>query len=106
MPISHTVSKVKGKDKFLEKIHEEISTLVQSFEDNIGRLQPVFKSLMQHCNRQINMESIEDLLGVSHGDENSAPMEIAPQMHSSTSTHDPCLRKVTIYRNIQFEINF
>ncbi|WJX45990.1 hypothetical protein P8452_32831 [Trifolium repens] len=51
----------------------------------IDRLQNAFKALMQQCNPQLNMESIEDLLGLSHGD----AKESGPQMHSSTSTHAP-----------------
>ncbi|XP_058739639.1 uncharacterized protein LOC131611768 [Vicia villosa] len=51
---------------------------------------------MQHCNPQINMESIEDLLGLSYGDANSDPKESGPQMHSSTSAHAPCILKQSI----------
>ena len=46
------------------------------------------------------MESIEHLLGLSHGDANSSPKDSRAQMHSSTSIHTPCPEKVTIYRNI------
>jgi hypothetical protein len=48
-------------------------------------LQNAFKALVQHCNPQFNMESIEDLLGFSRGD----AKESGPQMHSSTSIHAP-----------------
>nr|XP_012574330.1 uncharacterized protein LOC101509362 [Cicer arietinum] len=78
----------------LKKAHnKEVSVLVENFEDKIGKLKHAFKTLMQHCNPQINMESIEDLLGFSHGDANGSPNEATVQMHSSTSTHAPCLEK-------------
>jgi hypothetical protein len=51
---------------------------------------------MQHCNPQINIESIEDLLGLSPED----AKESGPQMHSSTSIHAPDHRKVIIYINV------
>ncbi|WJX83659.1 hypothetical protein P8452_66306 [Trifolium repens] len=51
----------------------------------IDRLQNAFKALVQHCNPQFNVESIEDLLGFSHGD----AKESGPQMHSSTLIHAP-----------------
>lgn len=79
---------------------EEVSTLRDEFQDKIDRLQNAFKTVIQQCNPQINIESIEDLLGLSHGDANSSPKDIRPQMHSSTSTHAPCHGKVTIYTNI------
>ncbi|CAI8597792.1 unnamed protein product [Vicia faba] len=79
---------------------EDVSTLRDEFQDKIDRLQNAFKTVIQQCNPQINIESIEDLLGLSHGDANSSPKDIIPQMHSSTSTHAPCHGKVTIYTNI------
>ncbi|XP_058726545.1 pheromone-processing carboxypeptidase KEX1-like [Vicia villosa] len=92
--ITKTSLKRKSEINALKKAHnEEVSTLRNDFEDKIGRLQNAFKTLMQHCNPQINMESIEDLLGLSHGDANSDPKESGPQMHSSTSAHAPCILK-------------
>lgn len=75
-------------------LNQEVSTLRHDFEDKIDRLQNAFKILMQHCNPQINMESIKDLLGLSHTDANSDPKESDPQIHSSTSTLSPGLLKV------------
>ncbi|CAJ2668302.1 unnamed protein product [Trifolium pratense] len=78
----------------LKKAHnEEVSTLRDDFAYKIGRLQNAFKTLMQHCNPEINMESIEDLLGLSHGEANSTPNVGQPQMNSSASTHVPNLEK-------------
>jgi hypothetical protein len=42
------------------------------------------------------MESIEDLLGFSHGD----AKESGPQIHSSTSIHAPDHGEVIIYINV------
>ncbi|KAK2389979.1 hypothetical protein QL285_063531 [Trifolium repens] len=84
--ITKTSLKRKSEINALKKAHsEEVSTLRNDFEGRIDRLQNAFKALMQHCNPQFNMESIEDLLGLSHGD----AKESGPQMHSSTSTHAP-----------------
>lgn len=79
----------------MKKVHnEEVSTLRHAFEDKIDRLQNAFKILMQHYNPQINMESIKDLLGLSHTDATSDPKESGPQIHSSTSTLAQGLLKV------------
>ncbi|CAI8589144.1 unnamed protein product [Vicia faba] len=78
-----------------------VSTLRDEFQDKIDRLQNAFKTVIQQCNPQINIESIEDLLGLSHGDANSSPKDIRPQMHSSTSTHAPCHGKDDINDKIQ-----
>lgn len=51
---------------------------------------------MQHCNLQINIELMEDLLGSSHGGINSDPKDSGPHIHSSASTHVTCLLKVII----------
>ncbi|WJX89024.1 hypothetical protein P8452_71050 [Trifolium repens] len=84
--ITKTSLKRKSEINALKKAHsEEVSTLRNDFEGRIDRLQNAFKALMQHCNPQFNMESIQDLLGLSHGD----AKESGPQMHSSTSTHAP-----------------
>ncbi|CAI8602397.1 unnamed protein product [Vicia faba] len=86
----------------LKQAHsEEVSTLRDEFQDKIDRLQNAFKTVIQQCNPQINIESIEDLLGLSHGDANSSPKDIRPQMHSSTSTHAPCHGKDDINDGIQ-----
>jgi hypothetical protein len=77
-----------------------VSTLRHEFQDQIDRLQNAFKTVIQQCNPQLNMESIEHLLGLSHGDANSSPKDSRAQMHSSASIHTPCHGKVTIYRNI------
>ncbi|XP_058746329.1 uncharacterized protein LOC131619224 [Vicia villosa] len=99
--ITKTSLKQKSEINALKKVHnEEVSTLRHDFEDKIDRLQNAFKTLMQHCNPQINMESIEDLLGLSHRDANSDPKESGPQMHSSTSTHAPSLIKQVINEDV------
>ncbi|CAI8606079.1 unnamed protein product [Vicia faba] len=67
-----------------------VYTLRDEFKDKIDRLQNAFKTVIEQCNPQINIESIEDLVGLSHGDANSSPKDIRLQMHSSTSTHAPC----------------
>ena len=96
--ITKTSLKRKAEINALKQAHsEEVSTLRDEFQDKIDRLQNAFKTVIQQCNSQINMESIEDLLGLSHGDANSSLKDIRPQMHSSTSTHAPCHGKVTIY---------
>ncbi|CAI8598236.1 unnamed protein product [Vicia faba] len=59
------------------------------------------KTVIQQCNPQINIESIEYLLGLSHGDANSSPKDIRPQMHSSTSTHAPCHGKQCINEDVE-----
>ena len=99
--ITKTSLKRKAEINALKQAHsEEVSTLRDEFQDKIDRFQNAFKTVIQQCNPQINIESIEDLLGLSHGDVNSSPKDIRPQMHSSTSTHAPCHGKVTIYTNI------
>ncbi|WJX64094.1 hypothetical protein P8452_48917 [Trifolium repens] len=91
--VTKTSLKRKSEINALKKAHnEEVSTLRHDFEDKIDRLQNAFKTLMQHCNPQINMESIEDLLGLSPED----AKESGPQMHSSTSIHAPDHRKQDI----------
>jgi hypothetical protein len=81
----------------LKKAHnEDVSTLRHDFEGRIDRLQNAFKALVQHCDPQFNMESVEDLLGFSHGD----AKESGPQMHSSTSIHAPDHGEVIIYINV------
>ncbi|GAU41087.1 hypothetical protein TSUD_139900 [Trifolium subterraneum] len=88
--ITKTSLKRKSEINALKKEHnEEVSTLRHDFEHKIDKLQNAFKTLMQHCNPQIHMESIEDLLGLSHGD----AKESGPQMHSSTFIHAPDHRK-------------
>nr|XP_004515965.1 uncharacterized protein LOC101511970 [Cicer arietinum] len=95
--VTKTSLKQKEEINALKKAHnEEVSVLVENFEDKIGKLQHAFKTLTQHCNPQINMQSIEDLLGFSHGDANGSPIEAIVQMHSSTSTHAPRLKKQDI----------
>ncbi|CAI8596752.1 unnamed protein product [Vicia faba] len=89
--ITKTSLKRKAEINALKQAHsEEVSTLRDEFQDKIDRLQNAFKTVIQQCNPQINIESIKDLLGLSHGDANSSPNDIRPQMHSSTSTHAPC----------------
>ncbi|KAK2362788.1 hypothetical protein QL285_087822 [Trifolium repens] len=84
--ITKTSLKRKSEINALQKAHnEEVSTLRHDFEGRIDRLQNAFKALVQHCNPQFNVESIEDLLGFSHGD----AKESGPQMHSSTLIHAP-----------------
>ncbi|CAI8612135.1 unnamed protein product [Vicia faba] len=80
---------------------EQVSTLRDEFQDKIDRLQNAFKTVIQQCNPQINIESIEDLLGLSHGDANSSPKDIRPQMHSSTSTHAPSHGKQCINEDVE-----
>ncbi|CAI8599245.1 unnamed protein product [Vicia faba] len=93
--ITKTSLKRKAEINALKQVHsEEVSTLRDEFQDKIDRLQNAFKTVIQQCNPQINIESIEDLLGLSHGDANSSPKDIRPQMHSSTSTHAPCHGKL------------
>ncbi|CAI8614747.1 unnamed protein product [Vicia faba] len=82
-------------------VDEEVSTLRDEFQDKIDRLQNAFKIVIQQCNPQINIESIKDLLGLSHGDANSSPKDIRPQMHSSTSTHAPCHGKQCINEDVE-----
>ncbi|XP_058742043.1 uncharacterized protein LOC131614487 [Vicia villosa] len=65
---------------------------------------PSFKqeqTLCSECNPQINMESIENLLGLSHGDANSSPKNKTQQLHSSTSTHAPCHGKQGINEDVE-----
>ncbi|CAI8590622.1 unnamed protein product [Vicia faba] len=89
--ITKTSLKRKVEINALKQAHsEKVSTLRNEFQDKIDRLQNAFKTVIQQCNPQINIESIEDLLGLSHRDANSSPKDIRPQMHSSTSTHAPC----------------
>ncbi|CAI8594294.1 unnamed protein product [Vicia faba] len=92
----------KAEINALKQAHsEEVSTLRDEFQDKIDRLQNAFKTVMQQCNPQINIESIKDLLGLSHGDPNSSPKDIRPQMHSSTSTHAPCHGKQCINEDVE-----
>ncbi|PNX60389.1 hypothetical protein L195_g051902, partial [Trifolium pratense] len=92
--VTKTSLKQKAEVNALKKAHnEEVSTLRDDFAYKIGRLQNAFKTLMQHCNPEINMESIEDLLGLSNGEANSTPNVGQPQMNSSASTHVPNLEK-------------
>ncbi|CAI8608158.1 unnamed protein product [Vicia faba] len=92
----------KAEINALKQAHsEEVSTLRDEFQDKIDRLQNAFKTVIQQCNPQINIESIEDLLGLSHGDANSSPKDIRPQMHSSTSTHAPCHGKQCINEDVE-----
>ncbi|CAI8614638.1 unnamed protein product [Vicia faba] len=100
--ITKTSLKRKAEINALKQAHsEEVSTLRDEFQDKIDRLQNAFKTVIQQCNPQINIESIEDLLGLSHGDANSSPKDIRLQMHSSTSTHAPCHGKDDINDDIQ-----
>ncbi|CAI8592193.1 unnamed protein product [Vicia faba] len=100
--ITKTSLKRKAEINALKQAHsEEVSTLRDEFQDKIDRLQNAFKTLIQQCNPQINIESIEDLLGLSHGDANSSPKDIRPQMHSSTSTHAPCHGKQCINEDVE-----
>lgn len=99
--ITKTSLKRKVEINALNQAHsQEVSTLRHEFQDQIDRLQNVFKTVIQQCNPQLNMDSIEHLLGLSHGDANSSPKDSRAQMHSSTSIHTPCPEKVTIYINI------
>ncbi|CAI8595091.1 unnamed protein product [Vicia faba] len=100
--ITKTSLKRKAEINALKQAHsEEVSTLRDEFQDKIDRLQNDFKTVIQQCNPQINIESIEDLLGLSHGDANSSPKDIRPQMHSSTSTHAPCHGKQCINEDVE-----
>ncbi|CAI8590654.1 unnamed protein product [Vicia faba] len=100
--ITKTSLKRKAEINALKQAHsEEVSTLRDEFQDKIDRLQNAFKTVIQQCNPQINIESIEDLLGLSHGDANSSPKDIRPQMHSSTSTHAPCHGKQCINEDVE-----
>ncbi|CAI8590663.1 unnamed protein product [Vicia faba] len=102
--ISQLQEMVEKEEKInaLKQAHsEEVSTLRDEFQDKIDRLQNAFKTVIQQCNPQINIESIEDLLGLSHGDDNSSPKDIRPQMHSSTSTHAPCHGKQCINEDVE-----
>lgn len=99
--VTKTSLKRKVEINALKQAHSrEVSTLRHEFQDQIDRLQNAFKTVIQQCNPQLNMASIEHLLGLSHGDANSSPKDSGAQMHSSTSIHTPCPEKVTIYRNI------
>ena len=99
--VTKTSLKRKAEINALKQAHsQEVSTLRQEFQDQIDRLQNAFKTVIQQCNPPLNMESIEDLLGLSHGDANSSPKDSRVQMHSSTSIYTPCPEKVTLYRNI------
>ncbi|CAI8602667.1 unnamed protein product [Vicia faba] len=100
--ITKTSLKRKAEINALKQAHsEEVSTLRDEFQDKIDRLKNAFKTVIQQCNPQINIESIEDLLGLSHGDANSSPKDIRPQMHSSTSTHAPCHGKQCINEDVE-----
>ncbi|CAI8601008.1 unnamed protein product [Vicia faba] len=100
--ITKTSLKRKAEINALKQAHsEEVSTLRDEFQDKIDRLQNAFKTVIQQGNPQINIESIEDLLGLSHGDANSSPKDIRPQMHSSTSTHAPCHGKQCINEDVE-----
>ncbi|CAI8584253.1 unnamed protein product [Vicia faba] len=100
--ITKTSLKRKAEINALKQAHsEEVSTLRDEFQDKIDRLQNAFKTVIQQCNPQINIESIEDLLGLSHGDANSSPKDIRPQMLSSTSTHAPCHGKQCINEDVE-----
>ena len=99
--VTKTSLKRKAEINALKQAHsQEVSTLRHEFQDQIDRLQNAFKTVIQQCNPPLNMESIEDLLGLSHGDANSSPKDSRAQMHSFTSIHTPCPKKVTLYRNI------
>jgi len=99
--VTKTSLKRKVEINALKQAHsQEVSTLRHEFQDQIDRLQNAFKTVIQQCNPQLNMESIEYLLGLSHGDANSSPKDSRAQMYSSTSIHTPCPNKVTINRNI------
>ncbi|XP_058744836.1 uncharacterized protein LOC131617590 isoform X1 [Vicia villosa] len=94
--------KRKAEINALKQAHsEEVSTLRNEFQDQIDRLQNAFKTVIQQCNPQINMESIQDLLGLSHGDANSSPKDMRQQLHSSTSTHAPCHGKHGINEDVE-----
>ncbi|XP_058733141.1 uncharacterized protein LOC131604735 [Vicia villosa] len=94
--------KRKAEINALKQAHsEEVSTLRNEFQDQIDRLQNAFKTVIQQCNPQINMESIEDLLGLSHGDANSSPKDMRQQLHSSTSTHATCHGKHGINEDVE-----
>ncbi|CAK8571026.1 unnamed protein product [Lathyrus sativus] len=100
--ITKTSLKQKAEINALKQAHnEEVSTLRHEFQDQIDRLQNAFKTVIQQCNPQINLESIEDLLGLSHRDDNSSPKEMRPQIHSSTSTHAPCHGKQGINEDVE-----
>ncbi|CAK8534485.1 unnamed protein product [Lathyrus sativus] len=100
--ITKTSLKRKAEINALKQAHnEEVSTLRHEFQDQIDRLQNAFKTVIQQCNPQINLESIEDLLGLSHRDANSSPKEMRPQIHSSTSTHAPCHGKQGINEDVE-----
>ncbi|XP_058725575.1 uncharacterized protein LOC131596856 [Vicia villosa] len=100
--VTKTSLKRKAEINALKQAHsEEVSTLRHEFQDQIDRLQNAFKTVIQQCNPQINMESIEDLLGLSHGDANSSPKDMTQQLHSSTSTHAPCHGKQGINEDVE-----
>lgn len=54
--------------------NEEVISLnekLKNIEDKMDRLQYSFEALLQHYKPEINMESLEDLLGVSPTNVNS-----------------------------------
>ncbi|XP_039686955.1 coiled-coil domain-containing protein 1-like [Medicago truncatula] len=95
--VTKTSLKRKVEINALKQAHsQEVSILRHEFQDQIDRLQNAFKTVIQQCNPQLNMASIEHLLGLSHGDANSSPKDSGAQMHSSTSIHTPCPEKQVI----------
>ncbi|CAI8591943.1 unnamed protein product [Vicia faba] len=63
--ITKTSLKIKAEINALKQAHsEEVSTLRDEFQDKIDRLQNDFKTVIQQCNPQINIESIEDFVRI------------------------------------------
>ncbi|CAI8599407.1 unnamed protein product [Vicia faba] len=87
----------KGKELDVEtgKVISQLQEMVEKEKSDTEAFKVFF---WKGVSRQ---ESIEDLLGLSHGDANSSPKDIRPQIHSSTSTHAPCHGKDDINDEIQ-----
>ncbi|CAI8592939.1 unnamed protein product [Vicia faba] len=99
----------KGKELDVEtgKVIYQLQEMVEKEESDTKAFKVFFgkecpgRTVIQQCNPQINIELIEDLLGLSHGDANSSPKDIRRQMHSSTSTHAPCHGKQCINEDVE-----
>ncbi|KAJ1442468.1 hypothetical protein SESBI_00828 [Sesbania bispinosa] len=96
--VTQTSLKRKTEINVLKEAHkEEVTSLhekIHNMEDKFVKLQDVVKVLLKQNNPEMDMESLDILLGSSPQDANSAEkVNGQPHVHSSTITHVPNLRK-------------
>lgn len=92
-----TQKNLKRKEEIaaLKKVHNEevivLNEKMHNVENTLNQLKSVLKTMLKQSNPAgIDIELLEDLLGSSPGDENSAQKIIGvPHAYSSTSSHLP-----------------